>query len=146
MTIVSVLHGVAYCVAAVWSLLWLGNVVCRTVLERSGLTAAVSAATGATAAPAIPPLDPRAGRLIGSLERSLIATGLLVQSWEVLAAVIALKTVSRFKEIDERLQAEYFLVGSLLSIAWAMLVTACWALYDHHLGLGLFELLPRQDG
>ena len=33
------------------------------------------------------------------------------------------ETVARFKELDERLHAEYFLVGSLFSILWAVGVT-----------------------
>ncbi|MGF0536877.1 hypothetical protein ACQQ2Q_02705 [Agrobacterium sp. ES01] len=51
--------------------------------------------------------------------------------------MIALKTVARFKEMDERDFAEYFLVGSLFSILWTMFVTSAWLAYDHKLGSDL---------
>ena len=67
----------------------------------------------------------------------MLAAGLLSNSWEILAAVIALKTVARFKELDQRDFAEYFLVGSLFSILWAIVVTGAWMLYDQHWGIGM---------
>lgn len=67
----------------------------------------------------------------------IMAIGIITHSWEILAAVIALKTVARFKEMDERGFAEYFLVGSLFSIFWTMLVTTAWLSYDHTFGIDL---------
>lgn len=60
---------------------------------------------------------------------------MLTGSWEMVAAVVALKTVARFKELDERLDAEYFLVGSLFSILWAIVVTAAWISFDKACGV-----------
>ncbi len=75
--------------------------------------------------------------MIGALERVILAVGIIAQSWEILAAVIALKTVARFQKMDNREFGEYFLVGSLFSIFWAMLVTSAWLAYDHRYGIDL---------
>ncbi|MGU3391875.1 hypothetical protein [Sphingomonas sp. M1A8_2b] len=80
-----------------------------------------------------------AGRIIGWLERLILAIGIIAHSWEVLAAVIALKSVARFKELDTKLPAEYFLVGSLFSVFWAMLITGTWLSYDQRFGIRLRE-------
>ena len=74
---------------------------------------------------------------MSDIDSLILAVGIVAQSWEILAAVIALKTVARFKNMDEREFAEYFLVGSLFSILWALLVTSAWLAYDHRLGIDL---------
>ena len=83
----------------------------------------------------------RAGRIIGGLERLIIAIGILTHSWEVLVAVIALKTVGRFKELNDKTFAEYFLVGSLFSVLWAVLITSLWLVFDRHCGIDLRAIL-----
>jgi hypothetical protein len=80
-----------------------------------------------------------AGRIIGWLERLILAIGIIAHSWEVLAGIIALKSVARFKELDTKLPAEYFLVGSLFSVLWAMLITGVWLIYDQELGIHFRE-------
>lgn len=55
--------------------------------------------------------------------------------------MIALKTVARFKELDDRLPAEYFLIGSLFSIFWAMLITGAWLGYDRAYGIDLHRTM-----
>ena len=121
-------HPLLYTVFALWLLTGVGNWLCRLLFKLTGMKV-TSAGTAGNAQPA--------GYIIGWLERLLVAIGILIQSWEVLAAVIALKTVARFKELDDRLPAEYFLVGSLFSILWAILVTGAWLGYDHQLGSNL---------
>jgi len=79
----------------------------------------------------------KAGRVIGSLERILIVIGVLTVRWEVLAGVVALKTVARYKELDTQLNAEYFLIGSLASILWAILVAALFLYFDAQFGFDL---------
>lgn len=111
-----------------WLLTFGGNSVCRLVLQLS--------------ATKTPPelgeqISLRAGRTIGVLERLLVLLGLIVGSWEILAAVIALKTVARYAKLDQQNNAEYFLVGSLASILWAAAMTVLIALYDRSLGVGL---------
>jgi hypothetical protein len=151
------IHFAASILVALFTLTWVGNVVCKALLDWSGLTKALKnkppptqdPAPSAPIAPAVAPtpspapasvtapVHPRVGHLIGAFERLLIAVGLLAGSWEILAAVVALKTVARFKELDEKLDAEYFLVGSLFSVAWAIAVTYGWVAYDHCWGLDL---------
>ena len=149
-------HGLAYCAAGFVLLTVGGNAACRALLDRKGLTNAMRARRAAadkTAADAAqahgaaaPAPAPEVGALIGSFERSLLALGLLTGSWEVLAGVVALKTIARFKELDERLDAEYFLVGSLFSLIWTVAVTALWLGYDLTLGNHLSTALTAVVG
>src|SRR5688572_28785712 len=100
------LHFILYTGIAFAFLSWGGNRFCRAIFLFAGL-ADVSSPD---------PVNPvKAGRIVGSLERLITAIGLAAGSWEVVAAVIALKTVARFKELDNKLFAEYFLIGSLCS-------------------------------
>jgi len=122
------LHALVYTGCALFLLTVLGNVLCRTLLIGLKRPQVAGSATASAYS---------AGRLIGWLERLVLAAGLLSNSWEILAAVIALKTVARFKELDQQDFAEYFLVGSLFSILWAILVTGAWMLYDQQLGIGM---------
>jgi hypothetical protein len=156
MTCAEFLHVAVYSAIAFVALTWGGNQACRLLLTWSGLISARTNPPAATApvapgpAPAQaptpaavpPPLQPRVGRLIGALERLLIAVGLLAGAWEVMAAVVALKTVARFKDLDQKLDAEYFLVGSLFSVAWAIAVTWLWVAYDQSFGLDISQTLP----
>ncbi|MDP1873761.1 hypothetical protein [Phenylobacterium sp.] len=113
-----------------------GNLACKAVLDWSGLSRAMAQTPEAEGAEASAN-TPRVGRLIGHLERLMIASGLIIGAWEILAAVVALKTVARFKDLDEKLNAEYFLVGSLFSVVWAIIVTQAWIAYDAAYGLDL---------
>jgi hypothetical protein len=141
----SLFHLAAYTGVALLLLTKVGNMVCKLILDRTKLTAARDAQAAAVAArdaapipPAVAIIQPQVGSLIGSFERILIAVGLLAGSWELLLAVVALKTVARFKELDERLLAEYFLVGSLFSILWSLAIVGAWVAYDHAFGLDVF--------
>jgi hypothetical protein len=111
-----------------------GNFVCKWVLRLSAT--APPPETGEK-------ITLRAGRVIGVLERILIFAGLTVSSWEILAGVIALKTVARYSKLDEQNRAEYFLIGSLASILWAVLVTVATVLFDRRFG---FRMLGGLTG
>ena len=76
----------------------------------------VPAATPASAAPAPPG---RVGEAIGILERLLIVTFVLVGAEAAIGLVIAAKTLARFKQLDDRDFAEYYLLGTLASVAVA---------------------------
>ncbi|GAM00828.1 hypothetical protein [Sphingomonas parapaucimobilis] len=119
------LHIFVYTGIALVALVWLGNELCRGIFNLTGLKDSIAH---------LPTPVHSAGRWIGALERLILAVGIIAHSWEILAAVIALKTVARFKDMDERAFAEYFLVGSLFSIFWTMLVTGAWLAYDHKVG------------
>jgi hypothetical protein len=77
--------------------------------------------TAAPAAPASPAAAPpgRVGEAIGILERLLIVTFVLVGAEAAIGLVIAAKTLARFKQLDDRDFAEYYLLGTLASVAVA---------------------------
>ena len=66
-----------------------------------------------------PPLQ--VGATIGVLERLLIATLLLVGADAAIGLVIAAKTIARFKLLDDRDFAEYYLLGTLASVSVALI-------------------------
>lgn len=112
---------------------WLGNFFCKTVVGLSGVKPNEKTESNKS--------QIRAGRYIGFLERLLISFGIIVKSWEIIAAVVALKTVARYKELDVQIKAEYFLIGSLASIVWAILVSAGLILYDQSWGFSILRAL-----
>ncbi|HYH55215.1 MAG TPA: DUF3307 domain-containing protein [Anseongella sp.] len=64
-----------------------------------------------------------AGKWIGYSERFLIITFVLLNHYEAIGFLIAAKSIFRFNEITkdrERKEAEYFLIGTLLSIVTAL--------------------------
>jgi hypothetical protein len=56
------------------------------------------------------------GHLIGALERFLALTLALLGQWGALGFIVAAKSIARFKELEDRRFAEYYLVGTLTSI------------------------------
>jgi len=117
-----------------------GNIFCTCLLKCAGHL--VFAPPRASASEPVPPsMNLKAGRCIGALERLIIMAGLIIGSWDILVAVIALKTVARYQELDKKIEAEYFLVGSLSSILWAIAVTSCIIWYDGRIGLHYIESL-----
>ncbi|HXW91277.1 MAG TPA: DUF3307 domain-containing protein [Terriglobales bacterium] len=61
-----------------------------------------------------------AGMYIGWLERFLVLTAIIVQSPSMVGLILTAKSIARFPELKERF-AEYFLIGSLLSVGLAVL-------------------------
>jgi hypothetical protein len=97
-----------------------GSVVVELVLDRiKGRPAVpedVTAAAGESGAPA-------GGRVIGMLERAFAYAGVLLGHPETAALIVALKSVARFPEFqgkNGRRFAEYFLIGTLLSLLVAL--------------------------
>lgn len=65
------------------------------------------------------------GKVIGWLERFLTLTFLLTGSHAAIGLVLAAKGIIRFGEIREAREqkvAEYVLIGTMLSLSWAVLV------------------------
>ena len=60
-----------------------------------------------------------AGMYIGWLERFLVVTAILVQSPSMVGLILTGKSIARFPELKERF-AEYFLIGTLLSVGLAV--------------------------
>jgi hypothetical protein len=61
------------------------------------------------------------GRAIGVLERGLALTLVLLGQYGALGLVVAAKSLARFKAMEDREFAEYFLVGTLASLLLALL-------------------------
>ncbi|WP_214854502.1 DUF3307 domain-containing protein [Exiguobacterium sp. s166] len=61
------------------------------------------------------------GRYIGLVERAIIVSLVAVNATGAIGFIIALKALARFKQFDDRRFAEYYIIGSLLSILGALL-------------------------
>jgi hypothetical protein len=73
-----------------------------------------------------------AGMYIGWLERFLVMTALILHSPATAGLILAAKSIARFPEFKREEFAEYFLIGTLLSISAAtvggvILLTAFYA-------------------
>ncbi|HAL62095.1 MAG TPA: hypothetical protein DCP08_06785 [Chloroflexi bacterium] len=76
-----------------------------------------------TAAPkSISPEELGTGKIIGNLERFLILTLVILQEYTAIAFVLTAKSVARFRELDKREFAEYYLIGTLTSTLVAIIV------------------------
>lgn len=62
------------------------------------------------------------GRLIGVLERATALTLVLLGEYGALGLVVAAKALARFRGLEERDFAEYFLIGTLASLLVALAV------------------------
>jgi len=62
-----------------------------------------------------------AGLYIGWLERFLVVTALLLQSPATVGLILTAKSIARYPEFKSERFAEYFLIGTLLSISIAIL-------------------------
>lgn len=61
------------------------------------------------------------GLMIGILERFILFLMVLMGHWGALGFVIAAKSIARFKELDEKGFADYYLIGTLSSVLVALL-------------------------
>lgn len=77
-----------------------------------------------------------AGLYIGWLERTLVITAIAVQSPALVGLILAGKSIARFPELKEARFAEYFLIGTMLSVALALLGGLILA----HMAFGTFSL------
>ncbi|HEU0235337.1 MAG TPA: DUF3307 domain-containing protein [Candidatus Limnocylindrales bacterium] len=62
----------------------------------------------------------RVGATIGIIERLLIATFVLTGAEAAIGFVVAAKTLARFRQLDDRDFAEYYLLGTLASVSVAL--------------------------
>jgi hypothetical protein len=115
-------------VLAVWQS---GNLV-RGFLQKSGVVprieegeqepAGTPDTEDASESEANGPSGLKHGRLIGYLERILIVVLVVKGSYEGLGFLVAAKGLIRAREFEDRHLAEYFLVGSLLSVVCALAI------------------------
>jgi hypothetical protein len=66
----------------------------------------------------------RGGTWIGYLERLAVIGAIAVGHFEIIAAVIAIKGLGRFSELDAPEARERFIIGTLVSMTWAALCGA----------------------
>ncbi|HEX5465400.1 MAG TPA: DUF3307 domain-containing protein [Candidatus Limnocylindrales bacterium] len=66
------------------------------------------------------PPPEKVGQAVGVLERLLVVIFVLLQAEAAIGLVVAAKTVARFKQLDDREFAEYYLLGTLASISVAI--------------------------
>ena len=96
------------CFSSYASVILLGHVLVKAFLRKYQL----SRATGLKGA----------GAIIGILERILTLTFVLLNEYTALALVFTAKSIARFEELKNRDFAEYYLVGTLSSIFFAILM------------------------
>lgn len=61
----------------------------------------------------------RGGWVIGYLERIAVLAAIALGRFEIVAAVIAIKGLGRFTELDSAVARERFIIGTLTSLSWA---------------------------
>ncbi|TYS70376.1 DUF3307 domain-containing protein [Sutcliffiella horikoshii] len=61
------------------------------------------------------------GKVIGYLERLLVVALILMGSFSAVGFIVAAKSLTRFKQMDDRDWAEYFLLGTLTSFLFAII-------------------------
>ena len=61
-----------------------------------------------------------AGAMVGFLERALILTFILLGEYVSIGLVLTAKSIARFEELKNRKFSEYFLIGTLSSILFAV--------------------------
>jgi hypothetical protein len=108
---------VALYVAAYWYACAGGMAVVRMVLEL--VPVAAQPPSGGIAVSAT---ELARGRMIGVLERAVALTLVLLGQFGALGLLIAAKALARFRALDDRDFAEYFLIGTLASLLQALVV------------------------
>ncbi len=67
--------------------------------------------------------EPKAGRIIGKLERLIIAVLVLSNQLSGIGFVLTAKSIARFKQFEDQGFAERYLVGTLASTTIAIIIT-----------------------
>lgn len=68
------------------------------------------------------------GKWIGFFERIIIFTLIILGAYEGILIVVALKTFSRFKQLNEKTFVEKYLLGTLFSVMMALLLGVLFGL------------------
>lgn len=88
--------------------------------ENGGILVPVAGSAPSTAKTAQPVREVlRGGTTIGYLERAVVIAAVLVGRWELVAALIAIKGLGRFRDLDAGAATERFIIGTLVSMLWA---------------------------
>jgi len=86
--------------------------------EHGGIIVPVAGATTGRAATSTREVL-RGGTTIGYLERVVVIAAALIGRWELVAALIAVKGLGRFRDLDAGAATERFIIGTLVSTLWA---------------------------
>jgi hypothetical protein len=112
----------AVCVIAAVAFVFRGGTyIVRSVLDRTNAMPRLSTSPAPGASrptPDIPELN--RGRAIGNIERLLMLMVISLGSYEALGFLVAAKGLIRAREFEDRDFAEYFILGSLTSVAVAL--------------------------
>lgn len=65
---------------------------------------------------------PKAGVLIGSLERTMILILVMYSAIASIGFIVAMKALTRFKQFEDKSFAEYYLIGNMLSILLGLIM------------------------
>lgn len=115
------LAGGACVLAAVAFAFRAGTYIVRSVLDKVNAVPRLSRKPQSSeSAPDVPELN--RGRAIGNLERLLMVIVIGLGSYEALGFLVAAKGLIRAREFEDRNFAEYFILGSLTSVAVALVV------------------------
>lgn len=104
--------------AGYWYALVGGMAIVRLVLGLVPVRERGGAGEGIT----VPAGELARGRIIGILERGLAVTLVLLGEYGALGLIVAAKAIARFRGLEDRDFAEYFLIGTLASLLHALLV------------------------
>jgi len=63
-----------------------------------------------------------AGKVIGVFERAIIVPLVFVEAYEAIGLVLAAKSIARFEQLKDRKFSEYYLIGTLASLSFGILV------------------------
>jgi len=63
----------------------------------------------------------KAGMIIGIFERFIVLTFVLLSQYSAIAFIFTAKSIARFEELKNREFSEYYLIGTLSSISFAIL-------------------------
>ena len=80
-------------------------------------------------------------KIIGFIERILYFIGIISQNWTLISIVVVFKTIARYKEIDKQIKAEYFLIGSMLSLLLAIVISIIFIAFDKINNLGIIDYI-----
>lgn len=64
----------------------------------------------------------KTGRWIGILERALIVIFIVINQVASIGFIIAIKSLARFKMMENKIFSEYYLLGTLFSVAYTLIV------------------------
>lgn len=64
----------------------------------------------------------RSGKWIGILERILMSIFLYLKEFEVIGLIITFKSIARYNQMDKKVFAEYYLMGTLLSVIHTIII------------------------